>query len=412
MLFVTHHIVFDGWSDGVLLREIATLYPTFINGNPSTLAKLPVQYADYAARQRQHNAGKAIETDLSYWQQQLKTPGRPLNLPADRPRPAFQTYRGSRRWLALPAQLSERLKALSKREQVTLFMTLLAAFKTLLYRYTGQTDISVGVPTAGRNRVETESLLGVFVNILVLRTDLSGEPSFRELLRREREVALGAYAHQDVPLEKLIEVSPAKRDLSRNPLFDVMFQLRNLPRQDVAVEGLRITPVDLDIGVTKCDLTLEAIDKEEGLECRFEYNTDLFDSSTIDRLAGHYQRLLESIAASSEQRISRPSPSSPRRKNTNCWCSGMTPRLSILETSAFISCSKPRRRRRPTHRRGLRRAAAHLPRAEQPSQPARLLLAEARRRSGNFGRRLCRTLARDDHRAARYSQSGGRVRAD
>ena len=189
----------------------------------------------------------------------------------------------------MPAVLSKSLKELSRREHVTLFMTLAAVFNTLLYRYTGQEDILLGVPTAGRNRVETEQLLGVFINTLVLRTDLSGEPSFRGLLRRVREVAIAAYTHQDLPFEKLIDVLQPDRDLSRNPLFDVVFQLRNIPHQDLALEGLKVDYVDLDIGVAKFDLTLEAMDESEGLVCRLEYDTDLFEAATIDRMAEHFR---------------------------------------------------------------------------------------------------------------------------
>ena len=189
-----------------------------------------------------NNSGttKQLYGRLSYWKRQLNNSPPLLSLPTDRPRPVVRNCRGARKVFTLPADLSKSLKELSSREQVTLFMTLAAAFNTLIYRYTGQEDISLGVPTAGRNRVETEPLLGVFINTLVVRTDLSGAPSFSDLLRRVRGVALGAYSHQDLPFEKLIELSQPDRDLSRNPLFDVMFQLRNRPHQELALRGLRV----------------------------------------------------------------------------------------------------------------------------------------------------------------------------
>ncbi len=291
LLFVTHHIVFDGWSDSLLLGEIAALYPAIISGSPTPLTDLPIQYIDYANWQRQQNDKATLDADLSYWKRQLNNSPPLLNLPTDRPRPAVRSCRGARKVFTLPAVLSKSLKELSSREQVTLFMTLAAAFNSLLYRYTGQEDILVGVPTAGRNRVETEPLLGVFINTIVVRTDLSGAPSFRDLLRRVRGVALSAYTHQDLPFEKLIDVLQPDRDLSRNPLFDVMFQLRNTPHQDLTLEGLKVDYVDLDIGVAKFDLTLEVIDESESLVCRFEYGTDLFDAATIDSHGRAFSRL-------------------------------------------------------------------------------------------------------------------------
>ena len=303
LLIVTHHSVFDGWSENVLLNEIAALYSSLLKEEPPSLPDLTVQYADYALWQQKQFQGDAWEKDFTYWKRSLNKPFPPLNLPTDRPRAAVQTYRGARRTFTLPVSLAEQLRELSCGEQVTLFMTLLAAFKTLLYRYTGQEDISVGVPTAGRNRVETEPLVGVFINTLVLRTDLSGDPSFRELLRRTRNAAVEAYRHQDLPFEKLIEVSRVERDLSRHPLFDVMFQQRSLPKLPVTMPGLEIDSIDLDIGTAKFDLTLEIVDRSDALECRFEYNTDLFNADTILRMGGHYQTLLEGIIANPEQRL-------------------------------------------------------------------------------------------------------------
>src|SRR4029077_10107270 len=279
------------------------LYRSLLNEESPPLPDLTVQYADYALWQQKQFEGEAWEKDLTYWKRQLSKPFPPLNLPTDRPRPAVQTYRGAKQTFALPVSLAEQLTELSCGEHVTLFMTLLAAFQTLLYRYTGEEKISVGVPTAGRKQVEIEPLVGVFINLLVLRTDLSGDTSFRELLRRTRNVALEAYSHQDLPFEKLIEMSRLERDLSRHPLFDVMFQLRNLPELPVTMPGLKVDSVDLDIGVAKFDLTLEIIARSNALECRFEYNTDLFNPHTILLMGSHYQTLLEGIVANPEQRL-------------------------------------------------------------------------------------------------------------
>ena len=304
LLWVTHHIVFDGWSDRVLHRDLTLLYNAFIHGEPSPLRELPIQYADYTLWQAKRLEGGDWQRDLAYWKEQLENIPALLNLPTDRPRPAVQSYRGARKSFTLPLLLSAQLRELSRREGVTLFMTLLAAFKTLLFRYSGQADILVGVPTAGRSRVETEHLLGVFINTLVLRTDLSGNPSFRELLHRVRETALGAYTHQELSFEKLVEVLHPDRELSRSPLFQVMFALRNLPEQFVEPPGLKLDSVDLDIGVAKFDLTVEIIhQRDDGLECRLEYDTDLFDAATIERMAGHFRTLLEGIVADPEQRI-------------------------------------------------------------------------------------------------------------
>ncbi|KKK44340.1 hypothetical protein LCGC14_3167270, partial [marine sediment metagenome] len=242
-----HHIVSDGWSLGVFARELGALYKAFFNafsmGPPSTLTELPIQYADFAHWQQQWLQGEVLETQLDYWKEQLVGGLPVLQLPTDRPRPAVQTFRGEKQSLLLPKELCETLKALSRREGVTLFMTLLAAFKTLLYRYTGQEDMVVGSPIAGRTRVEFEGLIGFFVNTLVLRTSLSGNPSFRELLGRVSDVTQGAYAHQDLPFEKLVEVLQPERSLSYSPLFQVMFVLMNAPQEALDLPGLTAAPM-------------------------------------------------------------------------------------------------------------------------------------------------------------------------
>ncbi len=299
-----HHIVSDGWSMGILFQELAALYEAYAAGKPSSLPELPIQYADFAVWQRQWLQEEVLEAQFAYWKQQLGSHSPVLELPTDRPRPAVQTFRGARHSLVLPQSLSEGLKVLSRQEGVTLFMTLLAAFNTLLYRYTGQDDIIVGAPIANRNRSEIEGLIGFFTNTLVLRTDLSGNPTFRELLGRVRAVALGAYAHQDLPFEKLVEALHPERDLSHNPLFQVMFILQNAQAEVLTLSGLTVHPLEVDTGTAKFDLILSMIEGAEGLKGTFEYNTDLFDATTINRMVGHFETLLEGIIADSEQRLS------------------------------------------------------------------------------------------------------------
>ena len=305
LLLIMHHIAFDdSWSMGVLFREMAALYEAFSARQPSPLPDLPIQYADFAGWQRQCLQGDVLESQLSYWRQQLGDSPLVLELPTDHPRPAVQTYRGARQSLALPKTLSDSLQALSRQEGVTLFITLLAAFNTLLYRYTAQDDIVVGSPIAGRTRVETEGLIGFFINNLVLRTDLSGIPSFRELLGRVRKVALGAYAHQDIPFEKLVEELQPTRDLSRNPLFQVMFALQNTPRFDLKLPGLTLSSFEVDNGTARFDLTLYLAETDGGLTGAVRYSTDLFDAATITRMLGHFSTLLAGIVANPDQQLS------------------------------------------------------------------------------------------------------------
>jgi amino acid adenylation domain-containing protein len=303
LLLTMHHIVSDGWSMGILFRELSVLYGAFTHGKSSPLPDLPVQYADYALWQREWMQGEVLLTQLSYWKKQLDNVPT-LELPTDRPRPALQSFRGKRESIELSKELSQGLKALSRKQGVTLYMTLLAAFQTLLYRYTGQEDIVVGSPIANRNRQEIEGLIGFFVNTLALRTDLSGNPTFKQLLARVREVALGAYAHQDLPFEKLVEELRPERNLSRSPLFQVMFVLQNAPSVTPGFEGLSVTPVQLGRDTAKFDLTLSMREEAEGLRGALEYSTDLFDGVTIERMIRHFQTLLESIVANPDQCIS------------------------------------------------------------------------------------------------------------
>jgi amino acid adenylation domain-containing protein/non-ribosomal peptide synthase protein (TIGR01720 family) len=303
-LLTMHHIVSDGWSAGILIREVAALYAAFLQGQPSPLAELSVQYADFAEWQRKWLQGEVLEKQLSYWKRKLGGALPVLQLPTDRPRPVVQRFRGAHESLALSADLSAAIRAMSQREGVTLFMTLLAAFKTLLYRYSGQDDIIVGSPIANRNRSEIEELVGFFVNTLVLRTDLSGNPSFRKLLDRVREVALEASTHQDLPFEKLVDELRLERDLSRTPLFQVVFVLQNAPRQALELPGLTITPLQVEGETAKFDLILGITDAEQGLMVQVEYNTDLFNEDSITRMLGHYQTLLEGIVTNPDQCLS------------------------------------------------------------------------------------------------------------
>lgn len=304
LLLSAHHIIFDGWSLGVFLRELAAFYEGFINKNLARIPPLPIQYADFATWQRQQMQGEILETQLTYWKQQLSGSAAVLNLPTDFSRPAVQSYKGGRQLFELPEHLTEAIRQLSRSEKTTVFMTLLAAFKTLLYRYTGQEDILVGSPIASRNCSETESLIGFFVNTLVLRSDLTGNPTFRELLARIREVTLGAYAHQELPFEKLVEELQPNRDLSHSPLFQVMFAFQNASELALELPGLSLNCQQIHSGTANFDLTLELEATATGIRGWFEYSVDLFEPTTITRMAGHFQSLLESIVANSFARLS------------------------------------------------------------------------------------------------------------
>lgn len=304
LMITIHHIAYDGWSRGVFLRELSVLYEAFSRGRPSPLPDLPIQYADYAVWQRQWLQGEVLEKQLEYWKQKLEGAPPVLELPMDRPRPAVQTYRGSSESVVLSAELVEGLKALGQRENATLFMTLLAAFKVLLYRYTGSEDIVIGTPIANRTQVELEGLIGFFVNTLVLRTDLSGDSTFQEVLGRVRETALGAYSHQDLPFEKLVEELRPERNLSHTPIFQVMFALQNTPDFSLILPELTIQKVEVDSLTSKVDLILTIKDSKEGLKASANYNTDLFDARTIKRMLEHYEVLLKDIVRHTAHGIS------------------------------------------------------------------------------------------------------------
>ena len=302
LVLVTHHIASDRWSSGILWRELAAVYEAVAEGRPLTLSELPIQYADFALWQRQHLQGEVFDQQRSYWKKQLAGISS-LRLPTDWPRATSQNNRGARQSLTLPAELTQALKALSRENGVTLFMILLAAFQTLLHRYTGQEDIVVGSPIAGRTRPEVEGLIGFFINTLVLRGDLSGNPTFRELLAKVREIALGAYANQDLPFEKLVEELQPERNLADTPLFQVTFALQNVPQQSVDLSGVAATSVEVDNGAAKFDLSLFVSEVDDDLIARIDYNMSLFDPVSIIRMLNHFETLLHGIVANADQRI-------------------------------------------------------------------------------------------------------------
>jgi Condensation domain len=297
-----HHIVFDGKSIGIFFRELEVLYAAFSRGDPSPLAELPVQYADYAAWQREWLQGAMLEKQIAYWKQQLaRAPA--LELPTDHPRPQVQSYHGAMKTFSLPAELSEAIRAFSRREKATLFMTLLASWMALLFFYSEQDDLVVGTDIASRNRVELEELIGFFGNQLVLRADLSGNPSFRQLLERVRVTTLGAYAHQDLPFEQLVKELKPKREPGRSPLFQIKFMLENEPAQPLALEGLQQKPVGAEIAAAKFDLLLTMISMKHTLAGSLEYSTDIFEGTRITRMLEEFKLLLGSIVKEPEANL-------------------------------------------------------------------------------------------------------------
>jgi amino acid adenylation domain-containing protein len=304
LLLTLHHIVADGWAMGLLFDELSTLYGVFHAGNPSPLPELQIQYADFAYWQQQWLAGDAAAEQLAYWKQQLKDSPPLLELPTDRPRPKAQTFRGAVQSITLPEELGKSLEKLSRLDGVTLFITLLAAFKILLHRYTQQETITVGTDIANRTQREIETLIGCFVNTIVLSTDCFGNPTFREFVKRVKETAFGAYAHQDLPFETLVDELQPERTLSHNPLFQVMFTLQNAPAGAVELAGLTLTPLEFEGRLAKFDLTLMMMPTKQGLVGALEYNTDLFDDASITRLLAHFETLLAAIVADPEQRLS------------------------------------------------------------------------------------------------------------
>lgn len=303
LLFSIHHIVSDGWSMGVFVREIATLYTAFVSGETAILPTLPIQYVDFAIWQRQHLQGEKRETLLTYWKQQLANLP-VLQLPTNRPRAEVKTNRGAIHKFFIPATISQQLQKLSQQENVTLFMTLLASFKILLQRYTNQDDIIVGTDVANRNQSEIEPLIGFFINLLVLRTDLTGNPTFRELLQRVRTQTLAAYAHQDLPFDELVRELQPERHLSNTvPLFQVLFVLQNIPNSALELPGLTLNLLEVESKTARFDLALFLTETEQGIEGKWQYNADLFASDTITNLTNHWQTLINNIVAEPQSRI-------------------------------------------------------------------------------------------------------------
>ncbi|HEU4324676.1 MAG TPA: condensation domain-containing protein, partial [Roseiflexaceae bacterium] len=311
LLVTMHHSISDGWSVGVMTREFAALYAAFAAGQTPQLPPLPVQYADYATWQRDwldrpdENGESPLQRQLSYWKQHLAGMPAALELPTDRPRPTVQTFNGGSHWFTIPPALTAGLHQLSKREGASLFMTLLAGFQALLARWSGQDDIVVGTPIANRTRPEIEGLIGFFVNTLVLRTTMSDNPSFRELLARVRETTLGAYDHQDLPFERLVEELRPARDLSRSALFQAMLVLQNTPMPAIKLQGLTLQILPVATATTKFDLEISLIEAGGGLSAQLDYNTDLFDAATIARFAEHFLALLDGAVADPALPIAR-----------------------------------------------------------------------------------------------------------
>jgi hypothetical protein len=297
LLLTTHHIASDGWSRGIIFRELGLLYNSFVAGRPANLPELPIQYTDFALWQRQWLQGEVLEKQVAYWKQRLAGAVQVFDMPTDHPRPAVQTFRGAHLPVTLPAALYEELKALSRQSGATLYMTLLAAFMALLHGHTGQEDILAGSPIAGRNHVEVEGLIGFFVNTLVLRTDLSGNPTFRQLLGRVKESTLGAFAHPDLPFEKVVETLRPRRDPSRNPLFQVNFRAQTSLAPPPRLMGLEVTSLDFDPRISRFDLAAEFWATPEVFGGYFEYNTDLFEAATIERMAANFEKIIRCVAS-------------------------------------------------------------------------------------------------------------------
>ncbi|MEH2134191.1 MAG: amino acid adenylation domain-containing protein [Nostoc sp.] len=327
-----HHILCDDWSLSVLFEELSTLYPAFSTGNPSPLPDLAIQYADFAAWQRQWLQGEILDNQLPYWQQHLSGNLPILELPTDYPRPLEPRYQGARQSVLIPKSVTDALNVLSRQEGATLFMTLLAAFQTLLFRYTGQEDILVAAPISNRHRSELEGLIGFLLNTLVLRTNLSDSPSFRQLLVRVREVALWGYSYQDLPFEKLVDALQIERDLNQNPLISVMFHLQNTPKPQLTVPGLTMNRLEIDNGTSKFDLYLELRETAAGISGNLEYNTDLFKAETIALMVENFSTLLQSIVSNPDQTISNfPLLSFPGDRQTQRIYNGNIDIPSLLE---------------------------------------------------------------------------------
>ncbi|EKU96345.1 non-ribosomal peptide synthase [Leptolyngbya sp. PCC 7375] len=302
LLLTLHHIISDGWSMEVLVRELAILYDAHQRGHQAQLSPMPIQYADFAVWQRQFLQGDILEKQFNYWRAQLSPPGVP-SLPTDFPRPAVRSHCGHRHSLGISPKLTDQLQALSQQTKATLFMTTLATFQVLLYDYAQQATIRVGTPIANRDRPEVANLIGFFTNTLVLCADIEGDLTFRQWLQRVRDQAVNAYAHQDLPFEKLVDELQPERDLSQTPLYQVWFYLQDDPVTTVSFPGLTLEPIEIDLGTAKHDLKLGLWKSPQGLQGALEYSTDLFESATVARLARGYEDLLADIARDPDQSI-------------------------------------------------------------------------------------------------------------
>ena len=319
LVLTLHHIIADGWSLGILVREISSLYASIDGGTPSRLADSPIQYADYSVWQRERLAGGVLEQQMEYWKKQLAGVT-PLELPTDHPRPSIQSYRGKTIYFQFPSMLTQKLREFSQRESVSLYMILLAVFQVLLFRYSGQRDIAVGSPIAGRTTPETEEVVGLFINTLVLRADLSGNPAFDEFLKRVRNVALDAYAHQEAPFEKLVEMLAPDRNLSRTPLFQVMLTLQSAAQSEVRLGAAKVETYLVDTATAKFEITLLMTENGREIDCSWDYALDLFDASTMEQMITSYQTLLTAIASNPKQSIAQlPLLSRAQKEQILAW---------------------------------------------------------------------------------------------
>ena len=294
-LLVLHHIIVDGWSISILFRELTSTYACLLKGDAPSLPDLPFQYADYAQWQREYMTGEVLDHQLAYWKRKLADCPLVLKLPTDYPRPTIANWRGATEEIVLDSAALESVKTLAKSENCTLFMVVMAAFQALLWRYSDQESILVGTPVAARNDIELESMVGLFVNTLVFRSDFSKDLTFRELMRQVREFALDSYPHQDLPFERLVESLVPQRSLDIHPIFQVMFTFQNIPKQIFEIPGLIIKEIAFESGIAKLDLSVEVWDDGQ-LHSQFEYRTDLFEKSTIQRMLGHFENLLRQAA--------------------------------------------------------------------------------------------------------------------
>ncbi|HVO10121.1 MAG TPA: amino acid adenylation domain-containing protein, partial [Vicinamibacteria bacterium] len=346
LVLTVHHVAADAWSMGIVLGELGALYGAFREGLPSPLPEPGVQYRDFAAWQRRHLDGERLEQQLSYWKDRLAGRSAVLELAADRARPAMPSFRGEEQESRLGLRLLERLRRLAQAEEATLFVVVLAAFQVLLHRYTGRLDVIVGSPVAGRTRSELEGLVGFFVNMLALRVDLSGDPSFREVVRRVRESVLGAQAHQELPFERLVEELEPGRDPNRSPLFEVVFAFQNTPRRSLALAGLVPSALGARVETTRFDLECHVAESAAGLGVTIRYSTDLFEAASVERMLEHYGTLLESVAGDPDQAISRLSMLSgeERRRLVRDWNQTSTdcPQRSLGEVFSEAARAHPR----------------------------------------------------------------------